>query len=66
MQEGYLDQRLIGQQFKITTESLLDGVSFYGILYHLGSTESLHVGDLVEVTATSEHGLTVEVVASQP
>lgn len=34
MQEGYLDQRLIGQRFIIKPTDLTDGVAFYGILYH--------------------------------
>ena len=62
MSEGYLDERLIGQQFTITLADLLDGVSFYGIYYNLRATTSLHVGDLVEVVATTPHGLTVRVV----
>ncbi|WP_318767247.1 hypothetical protein [Lactiplantibacillus carotarum] len=63
MQEGYLDQRLIGQRFVITTTALTDGIAFYGILYHLHAATPLHVGDTVEITATSAHGLTVTVVA---
>ena len=56
MQEGYLDQRLIGQQFVIQPTDLTDGVTFYGIFYHL------HAGDTVEITAASPHGLTVIIV----
>ena len=33
MQEGYLDQRLIGQRLIIKPTDLTDGVAFYGILY---------------------------------
>lgn len=60
--EGYLDQRLIGQRFTLTASQLLDGVTFFGIFYHLRATTSLHVGDLVEVTHANAHGLTVTVV----
>ncbi|MFD1420563.1 hypothetical protein [Lactiplantibacillus songbeiensis] len=60
--EGYLDQRLIGQRFTIKATDLLDGVTFYGIFYHLGAATSLHVGDLVEVTHVDAHGLTVTVI----
>ncbi|MFC6182533.1 hypothetical protein [Lactiplantibacillus daowaiensis] len=60
--EGYLDQRLIGQRFTLTTTDLMDGVTFFGIFYHLRATVSLHVGDLVEVTAADAHGLMVTVI----
>ncbi|RRK11261.1 hypothetical protein D1831_03280 [Lactiplantibacillus garii] len=63
MQEGYLDQRLIGRRFVLQASDLTDGVAFYGIFYHLRSNQPLHAGDTVEITATSAHGLTVTVVA---
>lgn len=63
MQEGYLDQRLIGQQFVLTTTDLTDGVTFFGIFYHLQAATPLQVGATVEVTAATAHGLTVTVVA---
>ena len=64
MQEGYLDQRLIGRQFVIQATDLTDGIAFYGILYHLHAARPLRVGETVEITAASAHGLTVTVVAS--
>lgn len=62
MQEGYLDQRLIGQQFVIQPTDLTDGVTFYGIFYHLHAAVPLRTGDTVEITDTSPHGLTVIIV----
>ncbi|QBX95747.1 hypothetical protein [Lactiplantibacillus plantarum] len=65
MQEGYLDQRLIGQRFIIKPTDLTDGVAFYDILYHLHAATPLHIGDTVEITAVSAHGLTVTIIAPQ-
>ncbi|BDZ29829.1 hypothetical protein RA086_01455 [Lactiplantibacillus sp. WILCCON 0030] len=62
MTEGYLDQRLIGQRFKLKRADLTDGVMFYGIFYHIHAATPLHVGDLVEIVQTNAHGLTVAVV----
>ncbi|MFB9769609.1 hypothetical protein [Lactiplantibacillus modestisalitolerans] len=62
MQEGYLDQRLIGRQFKLQTTDLTDGVQFYGIFYHLQAEVPLTVGDTVEITAATAHGLSVKKV----
>ncbi|GEO68083.1 NfeD family protein [Levilactobacillus spicheri] len=63
MQEDYLDQRLIGRQFTLSTEDLTGGATFYGILYRLRAAEDLHVGDRVEVIRADQHGLTVRRVA---
>ncbi|CAM3218037.1 hypothetical protein [Lactiplantibacillus plajomi] len=62
MQEGYLDQRLIGRQLTIKATYLTDGVQFYGIFYHLQADTPLHVGDTVEITAATSHGLHVKPV----
>jgi len=63
MQEGYLEQRLIGQRFTLKRGDLTDGVTFFGIFYHIHAATPLHVGDLVEIVQTNAHGLTVTVVA---
>ncbi|AVK61753.1 hypothetical protein C5Z25_08155 [Lactobacillus sp. CBA3605] len=65
MQEGYLDQRLIGQRFQLKATDLTDGITFYGIFYHIHAATPLQVGDLVEITQVSAHGLTVTVVTPQ-
>lgn len=59
MQEGYLEQRLIGQQFTLERANLTDGVTFFGIFYHIHAATPLHVGDLVEIVQANAHGLTV-------
>ncbi|MFC6200972.1 hypothetical protein ACFP1L_03555 [Lactiplantibacillus nangangensis] len=63
MQEGYLEQRLIGQRFELKSADLTDGIAFYGIFYHIHAATPLHAGDLVEIVQANAHGLTVTVVA---
>jgi len=60
--EGYLDARLIGQRWQLTAQNMTDGVTFFGISYHVRATEPLHAGDLVEVIRADAHGLVVTVV----